>query len=370
MTPTTKTTDALIRAWLGLTAEAWPPDHYTLLGLPRGEADVRQIEQRAQAQMSRVRSYQLSHPAAATEAMNLLAQAFNCLLNKKAKLAYDASLGIRPIVAAETTHTAQIRRSSKATPMPLPASAVDTAVSNPVTQVDWQPPAPLPAPAPVIAEPMPTAVLPPVEMPPVAAVEVAEPPPTPTLTAAAPIAVPMNPLIALARKSAAARRGLSTLHGLDERLQQTKELLRAWQKAGKYLHQPTSQLTGPTADAEVTTLLVAVFESLEGFPHIIGQPGQPGYRVVALAEQDTLADMFNRLDTDQRELLARDWADGRDVLVEHLKFVREQIQALQRQGPLQRLLRPVRWLLRDHSGWVWLGLGVTTAAVIAVLLLR
>src|SRR4051794_9833696 len=84
----------LIRAWLGLSADAWPPDHYTLLGLPPGEADTLRIEQRVQERLARVRSYQLSHPTAATEAMNLLAQAFCCLTDPRAKLAYDTQLGV------------------------------------------------------------------------------------------------------------------------------------------------------------------------------------------------------------------------------------------------------------------------------------
>src|SRR4051812_16656880 len=105
--PSDRPSREMIGGWLGLPADAaWPPDHYTLLGLPRGEADTARIEQRVQERLARVRSYQLVSPTAATEAMNLLAQAFCCLTDARAKQAYDAQLGVRPAPAPVTTHTA------------------------------------------------------------------------------------------------------------------------------------------------------------------------------------------------------------------------------------------------------------------------
>jgi hypothetical protein len=76
---------------LGLSAEVWPPDHYTLLGLKRGESDKQLIEQRVHERMQQLRSYQLSYPDQATEAMNRLAQAYGCLTDAAARQAYDKS---------------------------------------------------------------------------------------------------------------------------------------------------------------------------------------------------------------------------------------------------------------------------------------
>src|SRR5262245_30579795 len=88
-----KTADpAVIGAWLGLPHGPWPPDHYTLLGLPRGETDTGRIERLAQQRMETVRRYQLANPEMATEALNRLAQAFVCLTDTKAKAAYDHQL--------------------------------------------------------------------------------------------------------------------------------------------------------------------------------------------------------------------------------------------------------------------------------------
>ena len=64
---------------LGLSAETWPPDHYTLLALSPGENDHTRIEHQVHERMERVRRYQLTHPEATTEAMNRLAQALVCL---------------------------------------------------------------------------------------------------------------------------------------------------------------------------------------------------------------------------------------------------------------------------------------------------
>ena len=63
----------LICTWLGLPGKTWPPDHYTLLGLPPGETDCARIEQRVHELLARLRCYQISHPGPATEAMNRLA---------------------------------------------------------------------------------------------------------------------------------------------------------------------------------------------------------------------------------------------------------------------------------------------------------
>jgi hypothetical protein len=179
---------------------------------------------------------------------------------------------------------------------------------------------------------------------------------------------PPNPLRALAR-GAAARRGLGTRRGLRDRILDTRQLLRAWQRAGKYLSKPGRKMTGPLADAELTRLLVEVFELLGSFPPFLGHPGQPGYRVAALAEQEAAADLFRRLDADHRALLARDWADGRTLLLEHLRFLREETRAL-RCGACRRALRAVHWWVHDHPVWVSLALAAVVALAVAVTCLR
>ena len=93
----------LICQWLDLPAESWPPDHYRLLGLERGESDPELIEQRVHQRLDSVRHYQMMHPEQATEAMNRLAQAYVCLTDPASKKSYDAAscLGTAaPVLAA------------------------------------------------------------------------------------------------------------------------------------------------------------------------------------------------------------------------------------------------------------------------------
>jgi hypothetical protein len=73
--------DELIRTWLKLPPEPWPPDPRTLLGLEPGETDMTRIETRAQERMEQVRHYQWAHPEEVTEAMRWLAQAVVNLTN-------------------------------------------------------------------------------------------------------------------------------------------------------------------------------------------------------------------------------------------------------------------------------------------------
>src|SRR5438067_13786456 len=88
----------LICSTLGLPADRWPPDHYELLGLPRGTADAARVEAHVLDRMERLRRLQLTHPDAVTDAMNRLAQALVCLTDSMLKHRYDVSLGIAPTV--------------------------------------------------------------------------------------------------------------------------------------------------------------------------------------------------------------------------------------------------------------------------------
>src|SRR5262245_61263310 len=198
----------LICSWLGLPPEGWPPDHYRLLGLEPGEADVTLIEQRVHQRLDSVRRYQMMHPEQATEAMNRLAQAFVCLTEPGAKKAYDEQLlGQRP----------------RPQPPPLPAA----------------PPAPAPPPLPEPRDPLVWLYTPgvngPGEGPPPPPVRARPTPPPPTAPAPAPpppaappAAPPVDPIVESAQQSPQARRGLATRRALYRRVALTRHLLRLW----------------------------------------------------------------------------------------------------------------------------------------------
>src|SRR5262245_11104319 len=66
----------ILCSWLGLPKSSWPPDPWTLLGLPQGAHEPGRIEERVHDRMTKLRHYQLSFPEEATEGMNRLAEAF------------------------------------------------------------------------------------------------------------------------------------------------------------------------------------------------------------------------------------------------------------------------------------------------------
>ncbi len=380
----------LICTWLGLPAKTWPPDHYTLLGLQPGDADCERIEQQVHERLARVRCYQLSHPGPATEAMNRIAQAFMCLTDRQAKRTYDAEHfphlppPEEPAPSAGTAQTAAQPAPARAAVLTPPAApparaagktadvSLDTGVVAPVqTQVDWKNDTPQP-----VRLLAPRAQLPPLDVSangepaPAAAVQPASHEDVASTPAAGvPRARPADPVLKKARSSPEARRGLWTRRAVLERILVTRRLLRAWERVGKYAGKPRRKLTRTPEETELTRLLTRIEENLQGFPPVLGQPGQPGYRLLALAQDEDPVAEFNNLGADEREALARDWLAGHTFLTSHRDFLRQQVKALRRQGWSECLARSLRASLNDHAGWVCFGLLLVIGLFLTVALL-
>jgi hypothetical protein len=369
----------LICTWLGLPPGDWPPDHYRLLGLEPGESDAARIEKEVHARLETVRRYQLLHPELVTEAMNRLAQAYVCLTDPDARRAYDAARlgrssgnGTRPAAAAPTRI-----RPAPAAPTPVPVVPVPVPEPErpapPVPEVESPPAAP---PAPPKAEPAPPAAVPPEAPPPPVAPETpvvlpavvaealpaapAPPPPQPQ-----PQPRPKADPIVEASRSAAARRGLGTRRALYQRLALTRRLMRAWDRAGKYLGNPRRKLTKPAEATELINRLKAVREALDDFPPLLGQAGQPGYSVVVLARQAAPVPIFQTLLPGQRETLAQHWKGGRQLLQAHREFLREEIHLARKRGRVSRAFRAIRQAINDHGVLILLVLLAILALVVA-----
>jgi hypothetical protein len=70
--------------WLGIAKGQRPPNHYQLLGVPVGEADLEVIEEAAVRQSAHVRTYQIGqHAADCARILNEIALAKTVLLNPK-----------------------------------------------------------------------------------------------------------------------------------------------------------------------------------------------------------------------------------------------------------------------------------------------
>jgi hypothetical protein len=389
----------LICTWLGLPSERWPPDHYTLLGLAAGESNVQKIEECVHDRMAQVRKYQLNHPDQVTEAMNRLAQAFSCLTDPKAKQAYDAVLkgGTAP-------PTSKPAPPPPAPPSPPPAPAPQAPVATePAPTADplawlfgpWNSTAPreaAPAPsaavapakasetAPVAAD-WKTAPPPPrttvaaiddtaisgaktAEMPALDAAKTGEMPAAAAPTPAEPPA-PIDPITEAARFSKEARSRLGTKRAMYHRIAVTRQLIDAWKRTGKYLAHPTRRLTRLADANDLGRQFEDVQDLLEEFPKLLGEAGQPGYLVLALAKQPMIAPTFRSLLPSQREALARDWNASLDLLLKHRQFLREELRALRKKSHLGRLTRAIRGVVSDYSLGILVVVGVIALGVAA-----
>jgi len=163
----------------------------------------------------------------------------------------------------------------------------------------------------------------------------------------------------LAQESTPATRGIGTLPLLIERIEHTRRLLTAWQRAGKYLQNPTRQLASRAEEKDLTMRWSGINQHLEGYPRFVAQPGRPGYRVAALARLEISALMFKNMGPDQRADLTRDWETGRRVLLLHRKGLLQRFKALRRASGWRRGVRAIRSTLNDHPGWVVASVAVT-----------
>jgi hypothetical protein len=369
-----KTVDtSAICSWLGIPPDQWPPDHYALLGLEAGASDVEQIEQNVHQRLERVRHYQLTHPEAATEAMNRLAQAFVCLTDPQAKRAYDRLLlgeppepepepPAVPTSAAEAPPAVPPQKAPVAWPAaptdtPVPASQQRTVLDVSLGDTaERLPPPPLVPTLAAVEE---------IEAPELIDLAAEEAPPAAVAAPAAapPPAEPIDPVLETARSSEPARRGLGTKRALYYRVARTRSLLTAWSRAGKYFNDPKRKLSRPAEARELLDLLAAIRRLLENFPPLLGQAGQPGYLVVALARQQVIVPTFQTLLPSQREALARDWAAGQKLLLAHKDFLRQELRGLRRKTSLGRALRATRAFLNEHPAGLLVVLGLLAVAI-------
>jgi len=326
--------------WLGILD--WPPDHYSLLGLKPGEEDAARIEHQVHERMAKLRCYQCSYPEEATEGMNRLAQAFICLTDALSK--------------PRRSENGKNGQSGQATLCVAVADTQPLLPSLKNIEVDWKN---APPPVRMVTEQ---------SGPAKTATTAQSSPASVSTTPAAPLAEPTASIGAPALEHTEALRGLGTLPALIERINQTRKFILAWNQAGKYLSNPGKKLTRPAEDAELTRRLNKVFELTADFPKIVGHPGQPGYRVVAMARLEMTAQMFKMLDPTQRECMARDWEAGYRVLLCHRRFLHAQFKHLRSRGPVSLVLKAIRGALNDHP--VWVSVAVLLTVGLCILLYR
>ncbi|MBY0528050.1 MAG: hypothetical protein K2R98_31930 [Gemmataceae bacterium] len=351
----------LICAWLKIRPEPWPPDHYTLVGLPPGESDPARIEKHVHERHEALQRYQLAHPEVVTEALNCLANAFVCLTDPEAKKAYDTAL-LGELLPAAKAAVAPPPKATVPPPAPLPPTAPESPSSVPAAS----PPAPVSAgkdPLAWLYGPWTQAGRDTLATVPADATPVeGSPAPTPASVQSAPITTssptappppePTDPVLEAAR-SPIARRGLSTKRALYYRISRTRQLLRAWVLVGNFVGNATAPLTKRADAVDMVRQLTNIRQLLQGFPPLLGQAGQPGYLVVALSRQQMILQTFLALLPSQREALVRDWQAGLTLLAAHRLFLREELRVLRRRSRIGRTLRALAAMVADHP-IIWL----------------
>ncbi len=338
----------LISTWLGLAAGEWPPNHYRLLGLQPGESDGNLIEERVHQRLDMVRRYQMMHPDQATEAMNLLAQAFVCLTDPAAKKVYDYDLGLNG--AARPAQTATAAPVAEPPDPDEPAvvlyNPTEAGVLAPPVQVQFAgtsaPPVRVPftetTTPPPVAQIVPDAVAVPVEE-------------------ALPVEV-LQPHVPPAQPSGRAARRL-----LYRRAARARKLLGNWNQLGKYIGSTKRRLTRPAEAVDFLQQLEGIRTLVPELPPVLGQAGQVGYHVLTLAQLNSVP-MFQTLAPEQREVLSRDWHDSLKVLEDHRAALRTQIDKARRQGLVVRGGRAVARLVRNHPGAVLAALAGLSLVVV------
>jgi hypothetical protein len=294
----------LIRNALDLPPGRWPPDHYTLLGLPAGPVDAADVESRVLDRMERLRRYQLAHPDDVTDAMNRLAQALVCLSDPAAKEEYDATLTGRWPAAAKM-------------PKPPPAAAV------PVAIIEETPPRPYP-----LAPPEPVALAPIVRRPP-------------------------------ARRRPAAGRRL-----LYQRLAAARHLLAAWRGVGGYLTDLGRRIRQPAEAVEFVGALLELRDRLaddEYGPTVV--PGQPGALVASLARQPLPLSTYRQFLPEQRTALAADWRAGEAYLATAYRDAGRAVRRERRSAPRRALRAFGRTLVTDRLDLTLFVLGLLAIGI-------
>src|SRR5262249_20048209 len=127
--------------------------------------------------------------------------------------------------------------------------------------------------------------------------------------------------------------------------------------------EPSRRLTRPSEARELLAQLASIRRLLGNFPPLLGEAGQPGYLVLALARQQIVVPTFQTLLPSQREALARDWSQAQKLLAAHKDFLRQELRALRRKTALGRAVRSVRAFLDDHPGAFLILLGLLALAI-------
>ncbi len=344
-----------LRGWLKLPDGPWPPDHYALIGLAKGEGTSDEVEARILERLELLRRYQLPHPDEATEGMNLLARALDTLTDPEARKAYDRSIGLKaPTLEEPPSAPADDDLNALFPGVPLlqasaeqPPEATDEDQS--LAEADVLPE--IEEEADIDDDPE--------------FVDDVKPPELP-----AAILLPVLPAIArLADEQSHAerpKRPLSPRREIYADLARVRKVLRIFERARKYATDPDRTFQKRTDALALMGCLAELRPLLPTVSDLIASGHRPGSTVATLARQRLMYETFRSLLPSQRDALAKDFRAAHYRLAGYYDDLRDDIRRLNEKDWMRSVGRPLLKHLADHPEWLILPVALVALAIAIV----
>ncbi|WP_020471187.1 hypothetical protein [Zavarzinella formosa] len=360
-----------IQRWLKLPDGPWPPDHYTLIGLPPGEGNAAEIEARILERLELLRRYQLPHPDEATEGMSMLARALDCLTSPEARRAYDQKLGVDTVVEdVQIVSVDEVLKAAYAD-IPVPEATLvpeDDLPNLPVAILlpDIEDESDNEEEPPILLEPILEPVL---EL-------IPEPPPLPVPKRRTKLAEELPPAIVLPEETPTQRRG--NRHPKSNRppsrrreryadAVRIRRVLKICDRAHPYFTNHEHTFTKPEDAVGLIACLADLKPLLRTVDDLIGGVNEPGHLLATIARQRLMIDTFRNLLPSQRERLAKDFRAAHYRLANYYRELREDIQSRNAKGPWREFCVP---LVRYYAKFPELGLIPIGVLALVVAILR
>lgn len=348
----------LLCKWLEIPSNQWPPDHYALLGLQPGEGNADEIEQRVLERMEDLRHYQLMHPDAVTEGMNLLAQAMISLTDPSARGQYDRGLGVdsnetSPDVEVEDEAVEDEDEEELPESTPIAAPPAPPRSARIITWPNDEPLTPGPADRSNLDEPLPD---------PITILELDDEQETtderedddaPSLAVPS-VILEEEEYTDLARDFRRRRYG---------EIVRVRRVLQVWGRLKEFLEKPNRTFTRRTDTVAFMNCLADLRPLLGSVSEWIGNPKEPGNLIASLAKQQLVVEMFRSFLPSQRDALAEDCRVAYEVLNDHYRQLRRDVRRLTAKGFKRRWLHPVYRQLAARPEWLLLIMAIAALAI-------
>ena len=372
---------SLLRSWLELPSDEWPPDYYVLLNLEPSNASSELIESRVLERMEKLRHHQLLHPELVTEGMNLLAQAMLCLTDPQSRRQYDHDQGLN-LDGRNSTY--QLSDESHFDSLEPPKDSETRTVEEPSP-----PPPPRSAPLPkILSLPLPIEIV----FDPEDESEFGKLPREIGQANKSQTELDSLPLLEESKASpvysldpgndspadskdddeeeyyndnyynltptrAPQREDRRRLYADLVRIRRVLNIIDALRQL---LDDPSKTFSRRTETVEFMNYLAELRPLWPSVSDLIGTHNQPGSIIAVMSRQQLVVEMFRSLLPSQCEALAQDCRAAFAVLRDRYSFLRHEARWRNRKGIGRSYLYPMAHRFKEHPDWLFLVLGLTS----------